>query len=162
MLDTVPSHSLLVGTSARQQPVMLASLLLSIHVFSLELVREKLLTFKIAASIWHLGGRIPDFNCQDDGSNINCDSKPCNTVSLNRDSDVANVYYKMDSLNRFHTYSVGLNEAFVVSAIATALNKDDWAETFYVGKDAKSITALRLAFAPLQINVGIQACLAGC
>lgn len=68
-------------------------------------------------------------------------------ISLNTNCDVANAYYTMESLNRFHTYSTGLSQAFEVSAIATALSKDDWAETFYVDKDVKSIIALRLVFA---------------
>ena len=67
----------------------------------------------------------------------------------------------MESLDRFHTCFTGLSQAFEVSAIATALSKDDWAETFYVDKEVKSITALRLVFAFLQIIIGIGAALAG-
>lgn len=108
---------------------------------------------------WAVGN--PDFNCQDDGSNTDCDFDPCNIVALNSNPDVANAYYTMESLNRFHTYFTGLSQAFEVSAIATALSKDEWAETFYVDKDVKSIIALRLVFAFLQIIIGIGAALAG-
>lgn len=67
----------------------------------------------------------------------------------------------MESLNRFPTYFTGLSQAFEVSAIATALSKDDWTETFYVDKDVKRIIALWLVFAFLQIIIGIGAALAG-
>ena len=53
----------------------------------------------------------------------------------------------MEPLDRFHTYFTGLTQAFEVSAITTALSKDDWAETFYVNKDVKNIIALGLVFA---------------
>ncbi|CAD6586011.1 MAG: hypothetical protein ASARMPRED_002372 [Alectoria sarmentosa] len=103
----------------------------------------------------------PDFNCQNDESSSDCDVDLCDMIPLNTNPDVANVYYIMESLDRFHTCFTGLSQAFEVSAIATALSKDDWAETFYVDKEVKSITALRLVFAFLQIIIGIGAALAG-
>lgn len=130
--------------------------------FMREIFRTGFADFPIAARAfgnWAVGN--PDFNCQDDGSNTDCDFDPCNIVALNSNPDVANAYYTMESLNRFHTYFTGLSQAFEVSAIATALSKDDWAETFYVDKDVKSIIALRLVFAFLQIIIGIGAALAG-
>lgn len=65
------------------------------------------------------------------------------------------------SLNGFHTYFTGLSQAFELSAIATALSKDDWAETLFVDKDVESIIALRLVFTFLQTITGIMAALAG-
>lgn len=41
------------------------------------------------------------------------------------------------------------------------MSKDDWGETFYEDIDVKSLTALRLVFAFLQIIIGIGAALAG-
>ncbi|KAK4695350.1 hypothetical protein P7C71_g2392, partial [Lecanoromycetidae sp. Uapishka_2] len=103
----------------------------------------------------------PDFNCQDDGSNSDCDFDPCNIVTLNSNPDVRQAYYMMESLNRLHTYFTGLNQAFTTSAIAAALSKDSWAETFYKDKDVKSVTALREIFNVIVVIIGIGAALAG-
>lgn len=68
----------------------------------------------------------PDFNCQDDdGSSSDYGFDPCNIVSLNTNPNVANAYYTMESLDRLHTYFIGLSQAFEVSAIATVLSKDE-------------------------------------
>lgn len=67
----------------------------------------------------------------------------------------------MESFNRFHTYFIGLSQAFKVSPIATALSKDGRVEMFYVDKDVKSIMLLRLVFDFLQIIIGIGAASAG-
>lgn len=90
---------------------------------------------------WAVGN--PDFNCQDDGSDSDCDFNPCNIVTLNSNPDIKEAYYVMESLNRLHTYFTGLSQAFTTSAIAAAMSKDAWALTFYKDKDVKSVTALR-------------------
>ena len=123
--------------------------------------KEKSLILKSVRAYGNRAMGNPDFNCQNDESSSDCDVDLCDMIPLNTNPDVANVYYIMESLDRFHTCFTGLSQAFEVSAIATALSKDDWAETFYVDKEVKSITALRLVFAFLQIIIGIGAALAG-
>ena len=76
-------------------------------------------------------------------------------LSLSTNPDVANGYYITESLNRFHTYFNGLSHAFKVNAIATARSKDDWTETFYIGIDVKSVTALIFVFSFLHMTFGI-------
>ena len=89
---------------------------------------------------WAVGN--PYFNCQDDGSNSDCDFNPCDIVSLNNNPDITQAYYLMESLNRLHTYFTGLSQAFTTSSIAAALAKDEWALTFYKDKDDKAATIL--------------------
>lgn len=71
---------------------------------------------------WAVGN--PDFNCQDDGSNSDCHSNPCNIVALVANPDVREAYYVIESLNRLHTYFTSLSQAFITSALAAALSED--------------------------------------
>lgn len=115
--------------------------------------------FASAFGDWAVGN--PDFNCQDDGSNSDCDFDPCGIATLNGNPDVRQAYYVMESLNRLHTYFTGLGQAFTTSAIAAALSKDSWAETFYTDPDVKSVSVLREILNVLTVIVGIGAALAG-
>ncbi len=71
---------------------------------------------------WAVGN--PDFNRQDDGSNSDCHSNPCNIVALVANPDVREAYYVIESLNRLRTYFTGLSQAFITSARAAALSED--------------------------------------
>ena len=96
--------------------------------------------FAGAFSNWAVGN--PDFNCQDDGSNNDCDFNPCDIVSLNNNPDIRQAYYVMEPLNRLYTYFTGLSQAFTTSSIAAALAKDEWALTLPKDKDDKAATIL--------------------
>lgn len=116
--------------------------------------------FTGAFATWAVGN--PDFSCRDDGSPTDCDFNPCNIPVLNaKGVDVRPAYYVMESLARIHTYFAGLREAFTVGAIGAALSKDQWAETFYIDKDDKSIVALREVLNVMTMIVGIVATLSG-
>ena len=67
----------------------------------------------------------------------------------------------MESLNRFHSYFTGLGQAFTTSAIAAALSKDDWAETFYIDKDDKAATILKEILNALGTIIGLVGAFAG-
>ena len=108
---------------------------------------------------WAIGN--PDFNCQTDGSTSDCDFNPCDIVTLNNNPDVQQAYYVMESLNRFHTYFTGLGQAFTTSAIAAALAKDEWAETFYIDKDDKAATILKELLNLLGTIIGLVGAFAG-
>ena len=108
---------------------------------------------------WAIGN--PDFNCQTDGSTSDCDFNPCDIVTLNNNPDVQQAYYVMESLNRFHSYFTGLGQAFTTSAIAAALSKDGWAETFYIDKDDKAATILKEILNALGAIIGLVGALAG-
>ena len=107
---------------------------------------------------WAIGN--PDFSCQDDGSTSDCDFDPCANHIMNINSEAQQAYYVMESLKGLHTYFTGLREAFELSAIAAALSKDAWAETFYKDKDVKSVAALQEILNSCQTIVGISASLA--
>ena len=108
---------------------------------------------------WAIGN--PDFNCQTDGSTSDCDFNPCDIVTLNNNPDVQQAYYVMESLNRFHSYFTGLGQAFTTSAIAAALSKDNWAETFYIDKDDKAATILKELLNALGTIIGLIGAFAG-
>lgn len=108
---------------------------------------------------WAIGN--PDFNCQTDGSTSDCDFNPCDIVTLNNNPDVQQAYYVMESLNRFHSYFTGLGQAFTTSAIAAALAKDEWAETFYIDKDDKAATILKEVLNALGTIIGLAGAFAG-
>lgn len=108
---------------------------------------------------WAIGN--PDFNCQTDGSTSNCDFNPCDIVTLNNNPEVQQAYYVMESSNRFHTYFIGLGQAFTTSAIAAALAKDEWAETFYKDKDDKAVTVLKELLNLLGTIIGLVGAFAG-
>ena len=108
---------------------------------------------------WAIGN--PDFNCQTDGSTSDCDFNPCDIVTLNNNPDVQQAYYVMESLNRFHSYFTGLGQAFTTSAMAAALSKDDWAETFYIDKDDKAATILKEILNALGTIIGLVGAFAG-
>ena len=90
-----------------------------------------------------------------------CDFNPCDIVTLNNNPDVQQAYYVMESLNRFHTYFTGLGQAFTTSAIAAALAKDEWAETFYIDKDDKAATILKELLNLLGTIIGLVGAFAG-
>ena len=119
--------------------------------------------FTGAFAAWAIGN--PDFSCRDDGSSSHCDFDPCDIARLqNVHHETREAYYVMESLSRFHTYFVGMREGFTVSAIGSALSKDDWATTFYKDKDYKQVAALReaLNFANMAVGIGASfASLAG-
>ena len=116
--------------------------------------------FTGAFASWAVGN--PNFDCRDDGSKSDCDFNPCDIATLNsKGPEIREAYYVMESLNRIHTYFMGLREGFTVSAIASALSKDDWASTFYRDKDVKQVTALREVLNALAMVVGIGAAFAG-
>ena len=116
--------------------------------------------FAGAFGAWAVGN--PDFNCRDDGSTSDCDFNPCNIVTLNnKGNEIRQAYYVMESLNRLHSYFMGLRQAFTVSSINAALSKDSWATTFYRDKDDKSVTALKEVFAALSTVIGIGSAFAG-
>lgn len=108
---------------------------------------------------WAIGN--PDFNCQSDGSTSDCVFDPCDSRVLNNNPDVQQAYYVMESLNRIHTYFTGLGQAFTTSAIAAALAKDEWAETFYRDKDDKAATVLKELLNLLGTIIGLVAAFAG-
>ena len=104
----------------------------------------------------------PDFSCRDDGSTSDCDFNPCDIATLNSlGSEVRQAYYVMESINRFHSYFMGMRQGFTVSAIASALSKDNWATTFYKDKDDKQVKALREILTATQAIIGICAAFAG-
>ena len=103
----------------------------------------------------------PDFSCRDDGSSSDCDFNPCDIATLNNlGTEIRPAYYVMESVNRFHAYFMAMREGFTVSAIASALSKDDWATTFYIDKDVKQVQALREVLTASQAIIGIGAAMA--
>ncbi|KAI9799090.1 MAG: hypothetical protein M1833_004284 [Piccolia ochrophora] len=109
---------------------------------------------------WAIGD--PNWSCRDDGSSSNCDLDLCDNDVLNeRGRDLRPAYYVLESVNRFHSYFIGLSQAFETSAIAAALSKDSWALTFYRDKDVKSVTVLKEVLNAVAIVVGLGAAAAG-
>lgn len=109
---------------------------------------------------WAMGN--PDWSCRDDGSDSDCDLSLCdNRVLNNRGQDIRNTYYVLESVNRLHTYFIGIGEAFTTAALGAALSKDSWATTFYTDKDDKSVTALKEVLTAVSTIVGIGASFAG-
>ena len=112
--------------------------------------------FTGAFGSWAVGN--PDFSCRDDGSTSDCDFNPCGIALLNNKGPlVRQTYYVMESINRLHSYFMGLRQSFSVSGIAAALSKDEWALTFYKDKDDVSATVLKEIFNVLTTVVGIAA-----
>lgn len=109
---------------------------------------------------WAIGN--PDWSCRDDGSPSDCDLDPCDNRVLNdKGNDIRPAYYVAESVNRLHSYFIGLSQSFEVSAIAAALSKDSWALTFYKDKDDKSATVLKEILNLVATIVGIGASFAG-
>ncbi|KAG4440634.1 hypothetical protein IFR05_003893 [Cadophora sp. M221] len=109
---------------------------------------------------WAIGN--PDWTCRDDGSPSDCDLNLCDNRVLNdKGDDIRPAYYVLESVNRLHSYFIGLSQAFEVSAIASALKKDSWATTFYRDKDDKSATILKEMLNLMATVVGIGAAFAG-
>ena len=109
---------------------------------------------------WAIGN--PDWSCRDDGSSSDCDFDPCDNNVLNDKGDaIRQAYYTMESVNRLHSYFVGLDEAFQVASISAALTKDSWATTFYKDKDVKSVAILKEVLNAVQTVVGIGAAFGG-
>ncbi|KAI2466895.1 hypothetical protein F4781DRAFT_433990 [Annulohypoxylon bovei var. microspora] len=110
---------------------------------------------------WAIGN--PDWTCRDDGSASSCDLDPCDNRVLNsRGDDIRPTYYVLESVNRLHSYFTGLSQAFEVSAIAAALSKESWSETFYKPKNNdKTISTLREVLNAVTTVIGIGASFAG-
>ncbi|KAL8867949.1 MAG: hypothetical protein Q9174_005324 [Haloplaca sp. 1 TL-2023] len=109
---------------------------------------------------WALGN--PDWSCRDDGSSSSCDFDPCDNRVLNdKGNDLRQAYYVAESVNRLHSYFVGLSQAFQVASIAAALSKDSWATTFYRDKDVKSVTVLREVLNAITTVIGIGTAFGG-
>lgn len=117
--------------------------------------------FAAAFGQWAIGN--PDWTCRDDGSASSCDLDLCdNRVLNNLGNDIQNAYYVLEAVNRLHGYFTGLSQAFEVSAIATALSKESWSETFYKPKNNdKTISTLREVLNAVTTVIGIGASFAG-
>jgi hypothetical protein len=105
---------------------------------------------------WGMGN--PDWSCQDDGSNSNCDLELCNNRVLNsHGNSTRQTYYVLESVNRLHSYFLGLEQAFSTAALDAALSKESWATTFYTDPDASSVTALKEVLSGLSAIISIGA-----
>ncbi|KAI1440911.1 hypothetical protein F5Y02DRAFT_411169 [Annulohypoxylon stygium] len=117
--------------------------------------------FAAAFGKWAIGN--PDWTCRDDGSASSCDLDPCdNRVLNNLGNDIQNTYYVLEAVNRLHSYFTGLSQAFEVSAIAAALSKESWSETFYKPKNNdKALTTLQEVLNAVTTVIAIGASFAG-
>ena len=110
---------------------------------------------------WALGD--PDFSCQDDGSDSDCDiDDVCTNSVLNAKGNATRqAYYVLESVNRLHSYFSGLEEAFTTASIATSLSKDEWGVTFYVDKDDSDPTTFKTTLYAMGAVIGIAAAVTG-
>lgn len=110
---------------------------------------------------WAIGN--PDWSCRDDGSASSCDLDICdNNVINQRGGDIRPAYYVLEAVNRLHSYFTGISQSFEVSAIAAALSKEKWSETFYKPKNSdKTISTLREVLNAVTTVIGIGASFAG-
>ncbi|KAI2792241.1 hypothetical protein POX_b02278 [Penicillium oxalicum] len=125
-----------------------------------DLISSNTAGFAGAFGQWAIGN--PDWSCRDDGSTSDCDLNVCdNRVINDRGDDMRPTYYVLESVNRLHSYFLGVSQAFSTAALGAALSKDEWALTFYKDKDDKSVTVLKEILNVVTTIIGIGASFAG-
>ncbi|OTA59755.1 hypothetical protein K449DRAFT_466779 [Hypoxylon sp. EC38] len=104
---------------------------------------------------WAIGN--PDWSCRDDGSSSSCDLDPCDNRVLNSlGDDIRPAYYVLESINRLHSYFMGMAQSFSTSSIGASLKKESWSTTFYQPKNNdKTISTIREILNAVTAVVGV-------
>ena len=119
-------------------------------------------TYGFAESFGYMYTGNPNYNCQDNGADGNCEVDPCNNAVLtSAGSSMVPAYYVLESMTHLLQYFKALEEAFVNAGIQAALVKDNWAYTYYVDKNDFSSTEISVLIIALTTVINIVAAFAG-
>ena len=118
-------------------------------------------TYGFAESFGYMYTGNPNYDCQDNGADDNCQVDPCGNAVLNSaGSSMQPAYYVLKSMTHLRQYFKALEEAFVNAGIQAALVKDNWAYTYYVDKNDFSSTELSILIIALTTVINIVAAFA--